>query len=171
MNNLNLLPFPEVDGIAPLPSLRDLLHLDGHCFIGDAGLLAVALTGESLARLRRSATPTHWLLALEQPTVAAAASALPGEVFWVCSRPPEERLGPLAGDVLGVWRDGATAVVRRPAGGLRLQLSVVPPDSAMPLHLARVFVDAWMGHRHHLVPDSWLASAAAVPQPRGLIAA
>ncbi|MFN3409484.1 MAG: hypothetical protein ACK45B_10855 [Limisphaerales bacterium] len=100
MTHCNLIQPTEVDGIAPLPGVRDLLHLDGHCFLGDAGLLAVALTEPSLARLRRSASPTHWLLPLERPAVAVAATALPGEVFWLGSRPPEHLLGALAADAV-----------------------------------------------------------------------
>jgi hypothetical protein len=169
MTHCNLIQPTEVDGIAPLPGVRDLLHLDGHCFLGDAGLLAVALTEPSLARLRRSASPTHWLLPLERPAVAAAATALPGEVFWLGSRPPEHLLGALAAEVLGVWRDGANAVVRLSDRPIRLALSTVPPEGAVPLHLARVFVDVWMGSLPQMVAG--LAPAPSLPHSPARLAA
>ncbi|MCB1126873.1 MAG: hypothetical protein KDM81_10275 [Verrucomicrobiae bacterium] len=76
---------------------------DGQCIPGPRGLLAVALRQESLARLRQTVRPTHWLLPVDDTAMAVEAASLGGEVLWLCGRKPAEALGQLHEQLAGAW--------------------------------------------------------------------
>ena len=76
---------------------------DGQCIPGPRGLLAVALRQETLARLRQTVRPTHWLLPVDDTAMAAEAATLGGEVLWLCGRKPSEALGQLHEQLTGAW--------------------------------------------------------------------
>jgi hypothetical protein len=135
----------QMDGFAPLPAAGNLSHLDGHCFIGEGGLLGVALTKKGLQQLRRNGSPTHWLIPLDQSGLAEEAAALPGEVLWLSPQPPADLLGLLNVDVQGVWKEGDAVAINACNRALKLRLPEIPLLSLTAPYLARVFVDFWMG--------------------------
>ncbi len=151
-----------MDNSVPALTGGDLLHLDGQCFVGDAGILGVALTPGTLACLRRSAAPTHWLLPVENPAIAAATFDLPGEVLWLCSRPPARVLGGLVADFNGAWFDGDEVVIQLDGERHRLQMERTPNPAFALAYLARLVTRVWMenpsaGHNLYLfAPQSRL---------------
>lgn len=137
-----------MDGFAPLPAPGNLSHLDGHCFIGEGGLLGVALSLKGLQQLRRNSMATHWLIPLDKPELADAAAALPGEVLWLSTTPPAEILGALNVDMQGVWKEGDAVFINTCERKLKLLMPEIPLWSMMKPYLARAFVDFWMGAVH-----------------------
>ena len=133
-----------MDGSVPALTGGDLLHLDGQCFVGDAGVLGVALTSGTLARLRRSAAPTHWLLPVENPAIAAANFDLPGEVLWLCSRPAARVLGELVADFHGAWFDGDEVVIQLDSERHHLRMEKNPNPAFALAYLARLVTRIWM---------------------------
>jgi hypothetical protein len=156
-----------MDKIAPALTGADLLHLDGQCFVGDAGVLGVALNAASLAYLRRSGAATHWLVPVEDAAVVEAAAGLPGEVFWLCSQPPVRILGALAGEVRGAWLDGDAIGFNLDGTTHRLRMAQPPHPSFAMAYLARIVTKVWLEDSSNLQPVSPLEDV----QPAQLIAA
>lgn len=123
----------------------DLLHLDGQLFLGEEGLLAVALAPGSIPALQQEPEPTHWLLPLEVPEFARLAAEVSGEVFWIATRPPREVIGALGDDVRGVWLDGRTVVLNLGGPVRRLHMAYAPHASFLTTYLARLATDHWSG--------------------------
>ncbi len=132
-----------MDNSVPALTGGDLLHLDGQCFVGDAGVLGVALTSGTLARLRRSAAPTHWLLPVENPAIAAATFDLPGEVLWLCSRPAGRVLGDLVADFNGAWFDGDEVVIQLDSERHHLRMERTPNPAFALAYLGRLVTRVW----------------------------
>ena len=122
----------------------DLLHLDGQCFAGDAGVLGVALRPGSLASLRRAGEVTHWLLPLEEPAVVAAAADLPGAIFWLCAQPPARVIGALAEDFRGAYLEGGAIAFNLDDSSHCLRLAKRPHPSLAIAYLARMVANIWL---------------------------
>ena len=150
-----------MDGSVPALTGGDLLHLDGQCFVGHAGVLGVALTSGTLARLRRSAAPTHWLLPLENPAIAAANFDLPGEVLWLSSRPPACVLGGLEAGLQGAWLDGDEVVIQLDSERQHLRMERNPNPAFALAYLARLVTRVWMEN-----PAASLALYPSAPHAR-----
>ena len=150
-----------MDNSVPALTGGDLLHLDGQCFVGDAGVLGVALTSGTLARLRRSAAPTHWLLPLENPAIAAANFDLPGEVLWLSSRPPACVLGGLEAGLQGAWLDGDEVVIQLDSERQHLRMERNPNPAFALAYLARLVTRVWMEN-----PAASLALYPSAPHAR-----
>lgn len=135
----------QMDNSVPALTGGDLLHLDGQCFVGDAGILGVALTPGSLARLRRDDAPTQWLLPVENPAIAAVAGELPGEIYWLSRRPPVRVLGGLVNEFRGAWLDGDEVVMQLDAEPHRLRMERNPSPAFALAYLARLITQVWMG--------------------------
>lgn len=133
-----------MDGIAPALTGGDLLHLDGQCFVGDFGVLGVALKPASLARLKRVASPTHWLVPINDPHLVQTAATLPGQVLWLMSNSPAHVLGLLAEDVRGAWFEGASVVVNVDGKSIRLLMTKAPHPAFAMSYLARIVSDMWI---------------------------
>jgi len=148
----NVMTFKKRPTAKVVPALTgiDLLHLDGHCLKGPRGRLGIALRPHSVAHLRNTNTssPSHWLIPVEDVELVNAAASLPGEVLWLCARPPAEVLGQLHDDLRGAWLDAGVVVVNLDGHPRRLKLPE-PPTPALALHyLARIVADRWSGtHR------------------------
>ncbi len=121
----------------------ELLHLDGQCFVGENGVLGVALSSYSLNYLQGSSSPTHWLVPVENIAVVKAAAELPGEVLWLCSQPPSRLLGHLMEDFRGAWLDGNVIVIQLEGSQCRITLQQPPHPSVALAHLARAVAQVW----------------------------
>lgn len=152
---------------AALPGGREP-QIDGRCFHGKRGRLAVARQPASLPRLRQAGDATHWLLPLEDVPMVHAAAALPGEVFWLCQRRPSEVLGQLEESLRGAWVEGDSVVVNLDGQPRRFAL----PGSALPgdtlTTLAHIVARLWSGTP--VEADPWPPVTSCQPQPALLAA-
>jgi hypothetical protein len=130
----------------PAPGNRASRPLNGQCLKGHRGTLAVVLSPETLAQVRQTAVPTHWLIPVDDSALVEAAAQLPGEVFWLCRRQPKSLLGQLEDGLHGVWLEPHAVVVNLD-GQLR-RFSPPPPSRDFPAleYLARVFAKVWTGN-------------------------
>lgn len=128
---------------APAQSGGSQTQLDGRCFRGERGGLAVALQPASLAQLRQTAGATHWLIPVESVAMVHAAAALPGEVLWLCRRQPSEVLGQLQETMRGAWREGDAVVVNLDGQPQRVALPVAPAGQDALLLLAEMVTNLW----------------------------
>lgn len=141
-------PTRQIERAAPPLAEDGPSYLDGQTFAGDRGLLAVALHPKSLSWLRRCGKPTHWLLPVENIALVRDAADLPGEVLWICSRPPSTVLGQLDSGLRGAWLDGDQIVINLDGEPQALALS-------RPLDVGQVI--PWLAS---LVAHSWAGIAA-----------
>lgn len=134
-----------MDDVAPALTGSDLLHLNGQCFVGDGGVLGVALNAGSLVHLQRAGAATHWLLPVEDAAIADAAVSLPGNIFWLCSRPPAQVLGQLVEDFRGAWVEGDSIIINLDGRPRRRRMKRPPHPSFTLAYLARTVANVWTG--------------------------
>ena len=135
----------QVDELAPVPTGGGMLHLDGQCFEGERGVLAVALRPESFRLIRRTVQPTHWLLPVENPELVREAASLSGDLLWLCSRNPAEVLGKLDDGMRGAWLEPDAVMLNLDGQLRRLQLIQAPSAAFAIPYLARVVANHWRG--------------------------
>lgn len=122
-----------------------LLHLDGQCFHGVEGTLAVALSETALLGLLRTRRPDAWVLPLEAPWLAEHLAGLEGEVLWVSARPPREVIGALNEAIRGAWLNVTHVVIALDSSPRHLRLQRMPGSAFVSAYLARLLVNEWTG--------------------------
>ena len=131
--------------VAPPLTGGALLNLDGQCFEGPSGLLAVALSESALQSHLRGAKASHWVLPLEATWVARHLPQIDGKVMWISSRPPKSVIGALDENVEGAWIEGTNAVLRIEGMERHLIVQAVPSAAFVIAYLARLLVSEWAG--------------------------
>ncbi len=131
--------------IAPPLTGGAMLHLDGQCFPGARGTLAVALSENALRWLASARKPTHWLLPLEASWLPGGLDGLDGEILWVSTRAPEAVVGALNENIRGAWLEGGEAVLCLDGLERRLRIQQMPSAAFIVPYLARLAADEWLG--------------------------
>jgi len=100
------------------------------------------------------------LIPVEAVEMLEHAQSLPGEVLWLCRRPPAEVVGQLDEEVRGAWLETDAVVVNFDGHAQRLKLTEAPKPALALNYLARIVANCWTG-----VPEAtpW---AASLPRPR-----
>jgi hypothetical protein len=143
MKNSMFLNERQMNESAPALSGADLLHLDGQCFTSTSGVLGVTLKPHTLSSIRRKGNATHWLIPVSNAELVAAAASLPGEVFWLFHKTPEQLLGKLADNPRGAWFDGNQIVINLHGNPKRVQMERKPNAAFAMEYLARNVVNEW----------------------------
>lgn len=118
---------------------------DGESVAGELGRLHIALSTRGLRLQPGETAPTHWLLPLNDTEVVRLSANLPGDLFWLCPRPPQSLAGMLVGDFRGAWWEGGLAMIKLNDA---VEVYFVPPESpgaGSLATLAQIIALRWAG--------------------------
>ncbi len=138
-----------------------LSDIDGQTLTGQSGVLRIALHPTSLRVSRDEASPSHWLLPLNDVEMVRLSANLPGNLLWLSPRKPEAVAGLLVGDFRGAWWQEQLAVLQLLGETEAYILPASHPGPGSLAVLADIVARRWSGQSQEQVHTALLRCAGA----------